>query len=359
MQRAALSAVCGAARAPPVRFFRAPPPVLAADKEALLQLRRRTGLPFLQCREALRRCGGDLGQAEAWLEEQAQRQGWSKATEVGGRRTPEGLVGLLREGTAAVMVEVNCETDFVARNAEFQRLVEQVALGTMAHCRAAATPPASCSKHLLQPDELAQLRTEPGGALLSDHLALAIEKHWPHRSDGLGTSRSEKPPPSSLVIPGKKPGASFPPSEPPGLAFPKNPPGSADTDPVRPAPPRGNGGAGGSFPALSGADVPPAVPAASRHDHATVSRAPGCPDADGVVTCRILRRDLRRRPRGKFNSSPKETPTDLGFLGINQPKWDLSAPKRGAGITGGFWPFPCSCRHRGGVFRGNAGKGSC
>lgn len=117
-------------------------------------------------------------QAEAWLEEQAQQQGWSKATEVGGRRTPEGLVGLLREGTAAVMVEVgdtprwwrggdthphghppppthtrppwlpqvNCETDFVARNAEFQRLVEQVALGTMAHCRATAAPPASCSK---------------------------------------------------------------------------------------------------------------------------------------------------------------------------------------------------------------------
>ncbi|XP_010566843.1 PREDICTED: elongation factor Ts, mitochondrial [Haliaeetus leucocephalus] len=112
----------------------------------------------------------------AWLEEQAQRQGWSKATEVGGRRTPEGLVGLLREGTAAVMVEVNCETDFVARNAEFQRLVEQVALGTMAHCRAAATLPASCSKHLLQPDELAQLRTESGGALLSNHLALAIGK---------------------------------------------------------------------------------------------------------------------------------------------------------------------------------------
>ncbi|XP_074906001.1 elongation factor Ts, mitochondrial [Buteo buteo] len=176
MQRAALSAVCGTARVPPVRFFRAPPPVLAADKEALLQLRRRTGLPFLQCREALKRCGGDLGQAEAWLEEQAQRQGWSKATEVGGRRTPEGLVGLLREGTAAVMVEVNCETDFVARNAKFQRLVEQVALGTMAHCRAAAAPPASCSKHLLQPDELAQLRTESGGALLSDHLALAIGK---------------------------------------------------------------------------------------------------------------------------------------------------------------------------------------
>ncbi|XP_054662891.1 elongation factor Ts, mitochondrial [Grus americana] len=178
MQRAALSAICGAARVPPSRFFRVSPPVVvaAADKEALLELRRRTGLPFVQCREALRRCGGELGQAEAWLQEQAQRQGWSKATQVRGRRTREGLVGLLREGPAAVMVEVNCETDFVARNAEFQRLVEQAALGTMAHCRAAAAPAASCTKHLLQADELAQLRTGPEGALLSDRLALAIGK---------------------------------------------------------------------------------------------------------------------------------------------------------------------------------------
>ncbi|XP_074990044.1 elongation factor Ts, mitochondrial isoform X2 [Calonectris borealis] len=176
MQRAARSAVCGAARVPPARFFRAAPPVLAADKEALLELRRRTGLPFLQCREALRRCGGELGQAEAWLQEQAQRQGWSKATQVRGRRTREGLVGLLREGPAAAMVEVNCETDFVARNAEFQRLVEQAALGTMAHCRAAAAPPTCCTKHLLREDELAQLQGGDGGTLLSDHLALAIGK---------------------------------------------------------------------------------------------------------------------------------------------------------------------------------------
>ncbi|XP_074990045.1 elongation factor Ts, mitochondrial isoform X3 [Calonectris borealis] len=133
MQRAARSAVCGAARVPPARFFRAAPPVLAADKEALLELRRRTGLPFLQCREALRRCGGELGQ-------------------------------------------VNCETDFVARNAEFQRLVEQAALGTMAHCRAAAAPPTCCTKHLLREDELAQLQGGDGGTLLSDHLALAIGK---------------------------------------------------------------------------------------------------------------------------------------------------------------------------------------
>ncbi|KAM6038710.1 elongation factor Ts, mitochondrial [Theristicus caerulescens] len=173
MQRAARSAVTRAAGAPPARFFHAAPPVLAADKAALLELRRRTGLPFPHCRDALLRCGGDLGQAEAWLREQAQRQGWSRASAVQGRRAQQGLLGLLRQGTAAVMVEVNCETDFVARTGEFQRLVELAALGAMARCRAA---PAACAEHRLGAEELAQLRTEPGGELLSDSIAMAIGK---------------------------------------------------------------------------------------------------------------------------------------------------------------------------------------
>ncbi|XP_051499689.1 elongation factor Ts, mitochondrial isoform X1 [Apus apus] len=172
MQRAAIGA-CG--RAPPARFFRAARPVLAADKEALLELRRRTGLPFVQCREALQRCGGDRGKAEAWLQDQAQQRGWARASILRGRPTPQGLVGLLREGTAAAMVEVNCETDFVARTGEFQQLVELVAVATMGHCRASKQATA-CDKHLLQEEELMQLRGEPGGALLREQLALAMGK---------------------------------------------------------------------------------------------------------------------------------------------------------------------------------------
>ncbi|XP_061871480.1 elongation factor Ts, mitochondrial isoform X2 [Colius striatus] len=130
MQRAALRAAA-AARPVPCRWFRGPVPLLAvtaADKEALLRLRRNTGLPFTQCREALQRCAGDLEQ-------------------------------------------VNCETDFVARTPQFQQLVERVVLGTMAQCR--ASPPRG-DKYLLQEEELGQLRTSPGGELLSDHFALAM-----------------------------------------------------------------------------------------------------------------------------------------------------------------------------------------
>uniref|UniRef100_A0A8B9FXQ0 EF-TsMt n=1 Tax=Amazona collaria TaxID=241587 RepID=A0A8B9FXQ0_9PSIT len=160
----------------PARFFRAAAPVLAADKESLLQLRRRTGLPILKCRDALQHCGGDLAQAEAWLLEQARRQGWSSAPLARERPAREGLVGLLREGPAAVMVEVGpgCETDFVARTSEFQRVVAQAAMGAMELCRRAPPTARACSQHFLQPEELAELRTGPGGGPLSEELALAM-----------------------------------------------------------------------------------------------------------------------------------------------------------------------------------------
>ncbi|KAG8007878.1 Elongation factor Ts, partial [Nibea albiflora] len=71
--------------------------------------------------------------AESWLHEQAQKEGWSKANKLEGRKAKEGLIGLFIRDKAAVMVEVNCETDFVARNEKFQQLVKDVAFATLAH----------------------------------------------------------------------------------------------------------------------------------------------------------------------------------------------------------------------------------
>ncbi|XP_062366985.1 elongation factor Ts, mitochondrial isoform X2 [Cinclus cinclus] len=191
MQRAALGALGGAARASPGRWFSAAPPAL----RDLRELRARTGQPVMRCREALERAGGDLRQAEAWLEAESRRRGWARAAAPGAHRAREGLVGVLSEGSAAVMVEVsdgvwgdpsfpggvsmspgslcspqvNCETDFVARTPDFQQLVEMAAKGVLGHCQGA-----SGTKHLLREDELAQLRAGDGGDLLSDHLALAM-----------------------------------------------------------------------------------------------------------------------------------------------------------------------------------------
>lgn len=62
-------------------------------------------------------------QAEQWLKEQAQTMGWAKATKLEGRATAQGLIGLVLQKNIGAMVEVNCETDFVARNEKFLELV--------------------------------------------------------------------------------------------------------------------------------------------------------------------------------------------------------------------------------------------
>uniref|UniRef100_D3Z4M7 Ts translation elongation factor, mitochondrial n=1 Tax=Mus musculus TaxID=10090 RepID=D3Z4M7_MOUSE len=78
----------------------------ASSKELLMKLRRKTGYSFVNCKKALETCGGDLKQAEDWLHKQAQKEGWSKAAKLHGRKTKEGLIGLLQEGNTAVLVEV-------------------------------------------------------------------------------------------------------------------------------------------------------------------------------------------------------------------------------------------------------------
>ncbi|XP_008842260.1 elongation factor Ts, mitochondrial [Nannospalax galili] len=148
-----------------------------SSKELLMKLRRKTGYSFVNCKKALESCGGDLKQAEVWLHKQAQKEGWSKAAKLHGRKTKEGLIGLLREGNTAVLVEVNCETDFVSRNLKFQQLVQQVALGTMLHCQGIEDQLSTYSKGFLNSSELSGLPAGPDReGSLKDHLALAIGK---------------------------------------------------------------------------------------------------------------------------------------------------------------------------------------
>nr|KAF6454142.1 Ts translation elongation factor, mitochondrial [Molossus molossus] len=150
----------------------------ASSKELLMKLRRKTGYSFVNCKKALETCGGDLKQAESWLHEQARKEGWSKAAKLHGRKTKEGLIGLLQEGNTTVLVEVNCETDFVARNLKFQQLVQQVALGTMLHCQSLKNQLSTYSKGFLNSSELSELPTGPEReGSLKDQLALAIGEY--------------------------------------------------------------------------------------------------------------------------------------------------------------------------------------
>ncbi|KAM8802850.1 elongation factor Ts, mitochondrial isoform 2-T2 [Rhynchonycteris naso] len=149
----------------------------ASSKELLMNLRRKTGYSFVNCKKALETCVGDLKQAESWLHEQAQKEGWSKAAKLHGRKTKEGLVGLLQDGNTTVLVEVNCETDFVSRNLKFQQLVQQVAFGTMLHCQSLKDQLPTYSKGFLNSSELSELPAGPEReGSLKDQLALAIGK---------------------------------------------------------------------------------------------------------------------------------------------------------------------------------------
>ena len=90
------------------------------------ELRERTGAGFMDCKRALEETGGDLDKAVALLRE----RGVAAAEKKAGREAREGLIGsyIHTGGKVGVLIEVNCETDFVARTDEFQKLVRDLAM---------------------------------------------------------------------------------------------------------------------------------------------------------------------------------------------------------------------------------------
>jgi elongation factor Ts len=87
------------------------------------ELRDKTGAGMMDCKAALAETGGDMEGAVDWL----RKKGLAKAAKKAGRVAAEGLIGVALSGPKGVVVEVNSETDFVARNDLFQGLVKMVA----------------------------------------------------------------------------------------------------------------------------------------------------------------------------------------------------------------------------------------
>jgi len=85
-------------------------------------LREKTGAGMMDCKKALANTDGDLEAAVDWL----RKQGLASAAKKSGRVASEGLVGVATKGTKGAVVEVNAETDFVARNEQFQDFVQNV-----------------------------------------------------------------------------------------------------------------------------------------------------------------------------------------------------------------------------------------
>ena len=98
----------------------------------VMELRQRTGAGMMDCKKALLETKGNVEEAIEYL----RKKGLSAAAKKSGRDTKEGTIGTYvhSNGKIAVMVEVNCETDFVARNENFQSFVKDIAM----HIAAAA-----------------------------------------------------------------------------------------------------------------------------------------------------------------------------------------------------------------------------
>ena len=87
------------------------------------ELREKTGAQMMECKKALQETGGDIEKAIDLL----RKKGAASAEKKGSRVAADGLVGMAIEGVTGALVEVNAETDFVARNAQFQEMVQKIA----------------------------------------------------------------------------------------------------------------------------------------------------------------------------------------------------------------------------------------
>ena len=90
---------------------------------AVKELRERTGAGMMDCKKALAEAGGEMEPAVDWL----RAKGLAAAAKKAGRTAAEGLVGVAVEGHRGAVVEVNSETDFVAKNEQFQNFVREAA----------------------------------------------------------------------------------------------------------------------------------------------------------------------------------------------------------------------------------------
>jgi elongation factor Ts len=120
------------------------------DASLVKALREKTGVGMMDCKSALKEAQGDLEAAVSIL----RKKGLSAAAKRVGRATTEGVIGayIHAGGRIGVLVEVNCETDFVARTDDFQALVKDLAM------QVAATQPRYVSREEVTEDILAQER---------------------------------------------------------------------------------------------------------------------------------------------------------------------------------------------------------
>lgn len=122
---------------------------MAVSANLVKELREKTGVGFMECKSALQEANADLEEAVKIL----RKRGLASLAKKSGRETKDGLISTyVHNGKIGVMVELNCETDFVARNPDFQTLAKDLAM------HIAASEPRFVNKEDVTEDILAEER---------------------------------------------------------------------------------------------------------------------------------------------------------------------------------------------------------
>nr|CAD2124086.1 unnamed protein product [Meloidogyne enterolobii] len=104
------------------------------SKECLIKMRKETGYSYAKCRKALAKFGEqNYSEALRWIKEVAVKEGWEKAAKLSDRNASQGLCALITGKNIAALIELNCETDFVAKNDEFRGLAHQLTTALFKH----------------------------------------------------------------------------------------------------------------------------------------------------------------------------------------------------------------------------------
>lgn len=124
---------------------------MAITAREVKELREKTGAGLLDCQNALRESNGDLAEAEKVL----RKKGLADAAKKAGRVAADGLIGYRVEGGVAALVELNCETDFVAKTDDFRAARQALADAVFSHAAFGDTP-------ALDPEAVAALPAPAG-----------------------------------------------------------------------------------------------------------------------------------------------------------------------------------------------------
>jgi len=135
--------------------------------KVVMALREKTNAGMMDCKKALAEAGGDIEKAETIL----RKKGITKAGSKGDRQTQEGIISsyIHMAGRIGVLIEVNCETDFVARNENFQAFVRDISLHI-----AAASPKFIRREEI--PEALIAKEKEIAAEQIKDKPAAIVEK---------------------------------------------------------------------------------------------------------------------------------------------------------------------------------------